>query len=188
MCSNRSLVVQSRSTSSCVQAVVTQRTRASLWMQSQRCRRSHREGDFSSAKATAVETGLWLRRYLSGQGPVDMRPFIRFWSRLSYRRWLTLEDSVRLDRGTSGEFNFTADEQKIFSEGVEAFSAGHASALAEAYAFSRHRRILDLGGSTGLFLRAILERHAGVEGTLYELPQAAAIARQKLKGTACERR
>ena len=70
---------------------------------------------------------------------------------------------------------------------MEAFSAGHASALAEAYDFSRHRRILDLGGSTGLFLRVILERHAGVESTLYELPQAAAIARQKLKGTAGER-
>ena len=67
---------------------------------------------------------------------------------------------------------------------MEAFSAGHAAALAEAYDFSGHRRIMDPGGGTGSFLRAILERY--VEGTLYELPQAA-IARQKLKGTACER-
>jgi len=139
-----------------------------------------REGD-------RYRNGPVAQAFLSGQGSVDMRPFIRFWNRLSYRRWLTLEDSVRLGRGTSGEFNFTADEQKIFSEGVEAFSAGHAAALAEVYDFSRHRRVLDLGGGTGSFLRAILERHTGVEGTLYELPQTAAIARQKLKGRACER-
>ena len=48
--------------------------------------------------------------------------------------------------------NFTANEQKICSEGVEgveAFSAGHASALAEAYDFNRHRRVLDLRGGSG---------------------------------------
>ncbi len=33
--------------------------------------------------------------YLSGRGCTDMRPFIRFWNRLSYKRWLTLEDSIR---------------------------------------------------------------------------------------------
>ncbi len=59
--------------------------------------------------------------FLSGRGPQDMRPFIRFWNRLSYRRWLTLEDSVRLGRGVSGEFNFTPDEQRIFSEGWRPF-------------------------------------------------------------------
>jgi SAM-dependent methyltransferase len=117
-----------------------------------------------------------------------MRPFIRFWNRLSYRRWLTLEDSVRLGRGVSGEFNFTPDEQRIFSEGVEAFSAGQAAALADAYDFSRHRRILDLGGGTGSFLRAISQRYPDIECTLYELPQAATVARRRVGGTAFERR
>ena len=55
----------------------------------------------------------------------------------------------------AGEFNFTAEEHKIFSEGVEAFSAAHAAALAAMYDFSRHRRLLDLGGGTGSFLRAM---------------------------------
>jgi len=97
--------------------------------------------------------------YLSGRGPTDMRPFIRFWNRLSYKRWLTLEDSIRQGQGVAGEFNFTAEEQKIFSEGVEFFSAGHALALAAAYDFSRHRRVLDLGGGTGSFLKVLLQRY-----------------------------
>ena len=41
--------------------------------------------------------------YLSGRGPMDMRPFIRFWNRLSYKRWVTLEDSVRKGQGVAGE-------------------------------------------------------------------------------------
>ncbi len=119
--------------------------------------------------------------YLSGRGPVDMRHFIRFWNHLSYRRWLGLEDSIREGKGVAGEFNFTAEEQKIFSEGVEAFSAAHAAALAATYDFSRHRRVLDLGGGTGSFLRAILQQYPELQCTLFELPTAAAVARQRLE-------
>src|SRR5579863_4808767 len=121
--------------------------------------------------------------YLSGRGPQDMRTFTRFWNRLSYRRWITLEDSIRLGRGVSGEFNFTPDEQQIFSEGVEAFSAGQAAALSQQYDFSRHRRLLDLGGGTGSFVRAIAQLYPGLNGTLFELPAAAAVARQKFDGS-----
>lgn len=135
-----------------------------------------REGD-------TYHNGEIAQAYLSGRGPQDMRPFTRFWNRLSYRRWLTLEDSVRLGRGVSGEFNFTPDEQQIFSEGVEAFSAGQAAALSERYDFSRHRRVLDLGGGTGSFLRIIAQRYPHVESTLFEFPAAVSVARQKLSGT-----
>jgi SAM-dependent methyltransferase len=126
--------------------------------------------------------------FLSGGGSADMRPFLRFWNRLSYRRWTTLEDSVRLGHGVSGEFAFTPDEQRVFSEGVEAFSSGQAAALLEGYDFSAHHRVLDLGGGTGNFLRAVLGRYAALEGTLFELPPAAAVARQSLKGTPLEQR
>lgn len=141
----------------------------------------HREGD-------AYHNGEVAQAYLSGQGPQDMRSFTRFWNRLSYRRWLTLEDSVRLGRGVSGEFNFTPSEQQIFSEGVEAFSSGQASALPERYDFSGQRRVLDLGGGTGSFVRTITQRYPHLESTLFELPAAASVARQKVRGTALANR
>ena len=118
--------------------------------------------------------------YLSGTGPIDMRPFIRFWNRLSYRRWLGLEDSVRLGKGHAGEFNFTPEEQTIFSEGAEAFSAGDAQSLVAAYDFSLHQHVLDLGGGTGSFLKVLLRRYPQLRCTLYELPTASAVARQRL--------
>jgi ubiquinone/menaquinone biosynthesis C-methylase UbiE len=126
--------------------------------------------------------------FLSGCGPQDLRPFIRFWNRISYRRWLALEDSVRRGRGVAGEFNFTPEEQKIFSEGVEGFTNNQAVALVDAYDFGPHHHVLDLGGGTGSFLRRILERHHHLQGTLFELPGAAALARQKLSATALEKR
>jgi SAM-dependent methyltransferase len=143
---------------------------------------------FLEREDDGYRNGEVAQAFLSGRGPQDMRPFIRFWNRLSYRRWLALEDSVRLGRGVSGEFNFTPDEQRIFSEGVEAFSAGQAAALADGYDFSRHRRVLDLGGGTGSFLQAISQRHSDIQCTLYELAQAAAVARRKVAGTAFEGR
>ncbi|MBV8551480.1 MAG: hypothetical protein JOY54_09280 [Acidobacteriaceae bacterium] len=134
------------------------------------------------------ENGPVAQAFLSGSGAADMGAWLRFWNRLSYCRWLTLEDSVRLGRGVSGEFNFTTEEQQVFSEGVEAFSNAQAAALIETYNFSRHRRIMDLGGGTGSFLRAILQSHENLEGTLYELRPAAAVARNHLRGSDFEKR
>jgi cyclopropane fatty-acyl-phospholipid synthase-like methyltransferase len=53
-------------------------------------------------------------------------------------------------------------------------------ALPTAYDFSRHRRVLDLGGGTGSWLIALLRHYPGLEGTLFDLPNAAAVARQRL--------
>ena len=55
-----------------------------------------------------------------------------------------------------------------------------AAALAAAYDFSRHRRVLDLGGGIGAWLVALLRRYPMLEGTLFDLPGAAALARQRL--------
>jgi len=40
--------------------------------------------------------------------------------------------------------------------------------------------VLDVGGGTGSFLVAVLRRHDALKGTLFELPGACAVARQKL--------
>ncbi len=121
--------------------------------------------------------------YLSRQSLVNLSPFLRFWNRLSYPRWARFEEAVREGKGVFGTFQFSEEEQKIFSEGVEAFSAGSAEALAGQYDFGRHRRVLDLGGGTGSFLKAFLPRYPSLECTLYEFPAAAAVARQRLAGT-----
>jgi hypothetical protein len=118
--------------------------------------------------------------FLSGRTPTDVRPILRQFNRLSYPRWAHLEEAVRTGQAVFGEFAFTADEQQIYSEGVEAITAGTAQALATRYDFRPYRQVLDLGGGTGSFLVAIRHQHPTLACTLFELPAVAAVARRRL--------
>jgi SAM-dependent methyltransferase len=83
--------------------------------------------------------------------------------------------------GSGTEFGvFSKEDQQIFSAGVESFTAPVAAALSTSYDFSSHRRVLDIGGGTGSFLVAVLRCQSALRGTLFELPGACAVARQRL--------
>jgi hypothetical protein len=126
----------------------------------------------------AYRNGATADAFLSGTGPMNLSPGLRFMSALGYSRWEGFEQAVRTDAPAPGEL--TPEEQKIFSEGVEALTAGPAHALASIYDFGRHRRLLDLAGGTGSILVAILSANPALEGTLFELPEVAAIAERKI--------
>jgi SAM-dependent methyltransferase len=127
------------------------------------------------------QNGPVAAAFLSGAGPADLRPVLRFWNHLSYPMWTKLEEAVRTGQG-QGTMELSGEQQRIFSEGVEAIQAVPAMALPTTYDFSRHRRVLDLGGGTGSWLMALLRHYPSLEGTLLDLPNAAAVARQRLAG------
>ncbi len=87
-------------------------------------------------------------KFLSGETPVDMRPFLRFWNQISYPMWANLETTVRTGEAQS-MLHLPGDMQRIFSEGIQAIQAVPSRALPETYDFHRHRRVLDIGGGTG---------------------------------------
>ena len=116
--------------------------------------------------------------FLSGKTPADLRPFLRFWNHISYPQWQRLEEALRTNRAVRGDLD--PDQQRIFSEGVAAFTAGPAHAMAEKYDFARHRKVLDLGGGVGEFLVPILDRFPHLKGTLFELPPVAEVAKDAL--------
>jgi ubiquinone/menaquinone biosynthesis C-methylase UbiE len=133
-----------------------------------------REGDrYQNGPVAAV--------FLSGRTPADLRPFLRFWNRISYPSWIQLEESIRTSQAGVGHLN--EELVTIFSEGVESISAGTAMALASTYDFSRHQRLLDLGGGTGSFLLAVLRQHPHLETTLFEQSDVANVARRRLAST-----
>jgi hypothetical protein len=116
---------------------------------------------------------------LAGAAGFDLRPLLRFWGRMNYPLWMRLPTVIRSGKAT-GWSTLSGGQQEIYSEGVEALSLVHAQALPRTYDFSRHRRVLDLGGGTGLWLSAILAQHPQLRGTLIDLPNAAAIAETRL--------
>lgn len=117
--------------------------------------------------------------YLSGDTTTDLSPFLRFWDHLSYPMWSSFAEAIRTGRGQATAQS-TDDQQRLYSEGVEAIQAGPAHALPASYDFSAHERLLDLGGGTGSWLLAVLHRHHHLRSTLFELPGAAALARDRL--------
>jgi SAM-dependent methyltransferase len=131
-------------------------------------------------QAQIYRNGAAAASFLSGRGTDDLRPFLRFFNRISYPTWLRLEEAVRSGQAQTRHGHFTPEEQRIFSEGIEAFTAGQARALASNYDFGRHRRVLDLGGGTGNFLVAVLRQHPHLRATLYELPTVVPVAQQRL--------
>ncbi len=118
--------------------------------------------------------------FLTGRGPMDLRPWARFWNRISYGAWQGLEDALRGRAPASVHHEMSPEEAEIFSKGVEGFTRGAANALADGYELARHRKVLDVGGGTGSFLRHVLAKHPRLQATLFELPKTAAVARKAL--------
>jgi len=117
--------------------------------------------------------------FLAGRTPADLRPFLRFWDRISYPAWAGLADT--LGRGPAKEvFDLDPELQQIASAGIEAVLAGPANALASAEVFSRHQRLLDVGGGTGSWSIAAARRHPRLTATVFELPTVAEIARKRV--------
>ena len=48
------------------------------------------------------QNGPVAAAFLSGTGPADLRPFLRFWNHISYPLWTKLEDTVRTGQGQQG--------------------------------------------------------------------------------------
>lgn len=116
--------------------------------------------------------------FLTGRGPMDLRPWARFWNRISYGAWQGLEDALRGRPSAGVHHEMSPEEAEIFSKGVEGFTRGAANAFADGYDLARHRKVLDVGGGTGSFLRYILAKHPRLQATLFELPKTAAVARK----------
>lgn len=117
--------------------------------------------------------------FLAGNSPVDLRPLLRFWDRISYPAWQTLAQA--LASGPPREiFMLDDDQQEIVSAGIEAVLAGPSHALGEVVDFSAHHRLLDIGGGTGSWTIATARRHPGLQATVLDLPVVAEIARTRV--------
>jgi demethylspheroidene O-methyltransferase len=80
----------------------------------------------------------------------------------------------------------TDDPDALAPERVAAYSALMAESqpmvaaeVVDAYPLHRHRRLLDVGGGDGVFLRAVAKAAPGLELMLFDLPAVAGRARQQ---------
>lgn len=122
--------------------------------------------------------------FLCGRNPEDFRSALRFF-RLRYPLWTQLENVLRT--GEAARIEMTEEESAIFSIGIESGTVRTAQALAREYDFQQRRRLLDLGGGTGSFLTTILKQYGHLDTTLFDTPEVAQVARQRIADTAYAR-
>lgn len=131
-----------------------------------------RDGDAYRNEAVAAA-------FLAGRAGADLRPFLRFWDKVSYPSWTRLADA--LATGPAEEiFDLDEETQRLVSAGIEAILAGPASALPQKVDLSPHRRLLDIGGGTGSWTISIAQRYPELEATVLELPVVVPMARQRI--------
>jgi len=119
--------------------------------------------------------GATTATFLAGRTPADLRPFLRFWDKISYPTWMGLADA--LATGPAQEvFDLDDESQQVVSAGIEAVLAGPARALSETFDFGPHRRLLDVGGGTGSWTIAVARRYPHLEATVVELPVVVPLA------------
>lgn len=73
------------------------------------------------------------------------------------------------------------EEASYFSEAMVGFHGAEPPAVAAAYDFSPFKTVVDVGGATGNLLAAILARHAGPRGVLFDRPHVVSDARALLE-------
>ena len=80
------------------------------------------------------------------------------------------------------------EDASNFSEAMVGFHGAEPPAVAAAYDFSGVKTVVDVGGATGNMLAAILSRHAGPRGVLFDRPHVVRDAPALLKAHGVEER
>ncbi|MFI6265042.1 methyltransferase [Micromonospora sp. NPDC051006] len=120
--------------------------------------------------------------FLAGRGPLDMRPMLTYWDTVSYSAWARASTAFRTRQGVRGDL--TEAQVQAYESSVALVTAETAVDLAEAYDFGPHRRVLDIGGGIGTFVKPILGAHPQLTATLLDLPEVVNVAREQLAADA----
>jgi len=133
-----------------------------------------RQGDgYANTPVTAA--------FLSGATSADMRPLLKLWDRLSYPAWTDLAGALGRGRPARQVFDIDGELVPIMSAGIEAATAGACRAFPAVAGLPSASRVLDIGGGTGSWSMALAQADPALRGTVFELPEVAAVAEERLR-------
>lgn len=138
--------------------------------------------------ANAAEATLYLvpssDRYVGGILAMAGERLYRFWHDLPEALVTGKPQSEvkHLGRPLFDEIFQDPVKLRAFAEAMAGLSRQNFEMLVETFPFSQYETHLDVGASTGLLSRLVVERHPTVKSTAFDLPEVTAIAREH-----CER-
>ncbi len=129
-----------------------------------------------------------LGQTLRSDRPDSMRDFaLMMPESYNWRAWDQLFEGIRTgETPFSGVHGMPAfdyldrhpEDREIFARSMASLSATENPAVAAGYDFARLGTLVDVGGSQGHLLAAVLGRHAKLRGTLFDMPAVVEQARQ----------
>jgi predicted O-methyltransferase YrrM len=140
-----------------------------------------RSGDGYRNSALAEEFLVAGRPYYFGG-------LVRYFDKRLYLPWHRIGEALRTDRpltwdpDTQESLFETEDPEllELFWEAMHSLSVFTARALAGAYDFGAHSRLLDVGGGSGAYPIELCRRYPDLSGTVYDLPQVCPMAAGKV--------
>ena len=105
-----------------------------------------------------------------------------------YLPWNRLPEAIKTNRAQTwgdqpGIFEAMSpnpEEQRIFTEGMHSFSVQSGEAVAAAFDFLPYAHLLDVGGGSGAYCIEAARRYPHLRATVFDLPAALEIAREKI--------
>ena len=139
----------------------------------------------------------WAKRSKTGAPGSARSTLIAFGAPPFWRAWEELTYSLETGQPAFDKlwgmpfFDYLGQHPEAashFSEAMVGFHGSEPPTVAEAYDFSGIQTVVDVGGATGNMLAAVLSRHTGLRGVLYDLPHVVGDAAALLKARGVEDR
>ncbi len=132
--------------------------------------------------------------YLCSGSAHSLSGYVRYSDQALYPMWGNLAGAVRegtprwsqnfgIDGPIFSAFFRTPQAMHDFLMGMHGFGMLTSPQVVAAFDLSRFRRMVDLGGATGHLAIAACERYPALHGTVFDLPQTGALARELVAGS-----
>lgn len=146
-----------------------------------------RDGDGPESRyRNTEETAFFLDR----NSPAFMGGFLEMAHDRLYKFWGDLDEALRTGKpqnetkdggeGVFEELYREPERLEQFMDAMAGISAGNFMALAEKFDFSRYNTLCDVGGAAATLSTIVARRHPHLQITSADLPQATAIAANKI--------
>ena len=147
-----------------------------------------REGDGASGRyKNTLETAQFLDKakpgYIGGILEMANDRLFRFWGDLD-SALKTGKPQNEIKHGSKSMFEELYSELprlEQFMMAMRGISAGNFAALAEKYDFSKHEKLCDVGGATGILSTLVARQHPKLQCLSFDLPAVEPIAKKHIK-------
>lgn len=131
-----------------------------------------------------------MAEFLRSEHPASMRALACMYAEEQYRAWGDLLHSVKTGQ-TAFDKMFGTDyfaylaghpeSEQVFNQAMTGWTNQLVSGVVDVYDFSGFRTVVDVGGGHGTLLAAVLQRHPGIRGVLFDRPQVVEAATDQLQ-------